>query len=49
VDVRSILDKLLDQGRTLEVIDGAFVVADIPQPEPEPEPEPEPDPEPDPA
>jgi hypothetical protein len=49
VDTRSVLDKLLDQGRTLEVIDGAFVVADIPQPEPEPEPEPEPDPEPDPA
>lgn len=44
VDTRSILDKLLDQGRTLEVIDGAFVVADIPQPEPEPEPEPEPKP-----
>ena len=39
VDTRSVLDKLLDQGRTLEVIDGAFVVADIPQPEPEPEPE----------
>ena len=41
VDTRSVLDKLLDQGRTLEVIDGAFVVADIPVPEPEPEPEPE--------
>jgi hypothetical protein len=39
VDTRSVADKLLDQGRTLEVIDGAFVVADIPQPEPEPEPE----------
>jgi hypothetical protein len=45
VDVRSILDKLLDQGRTLEVIDGAFVVADIPVPEPEPQPEPQPEPE----
>ena len=42
VDVRSVADKLLDQGRTLEVIDGAFVVAEIPVPEPEPEPEPEP-------
>ena len=46
VDTRSVLDKLLDQGRTLEVIDGAFVVADIPQPEPEPEPEPQPEPDP---
>ena len=44
VDVRSVADKLLDQGRTLEVIDGAFVVADIPVPEPEPEPVPEPEP-----
>jgi hypothetical protein len=34
VDTRSVLDKLLDQGRTLEVIDGAFVVRDIPQPDP---------------
>jgi hypothetical protein len=42
VDIRSVADKLLDQGRTLEVIDGAFVVADIPEPEPQPEPEPEP-------
>jgi hypothetical protein len=33
VDTRSILDKLLDQGRVLEIVDGAFVVADIPQPE----------------
>jgi hypothetical protein len=40
VDTRSVLDKLLDQGRVLEIIDGAFVVADIPQPEPDPEPEP---------
>ena len=39
VDTRSVADKLLDQGRTLDIIDGAFVVADIPQPEPEPEPE----------
>jgi hypothetical protein len=36
VDTRSILDKLLDQGRTLEVIDGAFVVTDIEQLEVEP-------------
>jgi hypothetical protein len=42
VDTRSVLDKLLDRGRTLDVIDGAFVLTDIPQPEPEPEPEPEP-------
>jgi hypothetical protein len=41
VDVRSVADKLLEQGRTLEVIDGAFVVTDIPQPEPEPEPLPQ--------
>jgi hypothetical protein len=34
VDVRSVADKLLDQGRALEVIDGAFVVADIPEAEP---------------
>ena len=34
VDTRSVLDKLLDQGRTLEVIDGAFVVAEIPEAEP---------------
>jgi hypothetical protein len=34
VDTRSVADKLLDQGRTLEVIDGAFVVADIPEAEP---------------
>jgi hypothetical protein len=39
VDTRSVLDKLLDQGRVLEIVDGAFVVADNPQPEPEPEPE----------
>jgi hypothetical protein len=40
VDTRSVLDKLLDQGRSLEVIDGAFVVADIPVPESDPEPDP---------
>ena len=34
VDVRSVADKLLDQGRTLDIIDGAFVVADIPEEEP---------------
>jgi hypothetical protein len=34
VDTRSVLDKLLDQGRTLEVIDGAFVVAEIPEADP---------------
>ncbi len=38
VDVRSVAEKLADQGRTLEVIDGAFVVTDIPQPDPEPDP-----------
>jgi hypothetical protein len=39
VDIRSVADKLAAQGRTLEVVDGAFLVTDIPQPEPEPEPE----------
>jgi hypothetical protein len=34
VDTRSVADKLLDQGRTLDIIDGAFVVADIPDEEP---------------
>jgi hypothetical protein len=34
VDVRSVADKLLAQNRTLDIIDGAFVVADIPPPEP---------------
>jgi hypothetical protein len=34
VDTRSVLDKLLDQGRTLDIIDGAFVVAEIPEAEP---------------
>jgi hypothetical protein len=29
-------DKLTAQGRTLDIIDGAFVVTDTPQPEPEP-------------
>ncbi len=43
VDVRSVADKLLDTNRTLEVINGAFVVTDIPVPEPEIEPEPEPE------
>jgi len=38
VDTRSVAYKLLDQGRRLEVIDGAFMVTDNPQPEPEPEP-----------
>ena len=38
VDIRSVADKLAAQGRTLEIVDGAFVVADLPQPEPEPEP-----------
>jgi len=36
VDVRSVADKLLAQNRTLDIIDGAFVVADPPQPEPDP-------------
>jgi hypothetical protein len=40
VDVRSVAEKLAAQGRKLDIIDGAFVVADIPQPEPDPEPEP---------
>ena len=34
VDTRSVGEKLLDQGRTLEVVDGAFVVAEIPEAEP---------------
>jgi hypothetical protein len=34
VDTRSVADKLLDQGRTLDIIDGAFVVAEIPEEEP---------------
>jgi hypothetical protein len=38
VDTRSVLDKILDQGRTLDIIDGAFVVADIPAPDPESDP-----------
>jgi hypothetical protein len=42
VDTRSVVDKLLDQNRTLDIVDGAFVVADIPPPEPKPQPEPEP-------
>ena len=36
VDVRSVADKLAAQNRTLDIIDGVFVVADIPQPEPDP-------------
>jgi len=40
VDVRSVADKLAAQGRTLEVIGGAFVVADLPPPEPDPKPAP---------
>ena len=36
VDIRSVADKLAAQGRTIEIVDGAFVVADLPQPEPEP-------------
>ncbi len=36
VDVRSVQEKLAAQNRSLEIIDGAFVVADLPQPEPEP-------------
>ena len=34
VDIRSVADKVAAQGRTLEIVNGAFVVADIPQPEP---------------
>lgn len=44
VDIRSVADKLAAQDRTLEIVDGAFLVTDIPQPEPEPEPEPQPEP-----
>ena len=36
VDIRSVADKLAAQGRTIEIVDGAFVVADLPQPDPEP-------------
>ena len=35
VDIRSVADKVAAQGRTLDIVDGAFVVADFPQPEPE--------------
>lgn len=38
VDVRTVQDKLATQNRRLDIIDGAFVVTDLPQPEPEPEP-----------
>jgi hypothetical protein len=48
VDTRSVADKLAVQNRELEMIDGAFVVTDLPAPEPEPQPEPEPVPEPEP-
>jgi hypothetical protein len=34
VDTRSVADKIVEKGRTLDIIGGAFVVADIPQPEP---------------
>jgi hypothetical protein len=34
VDTRSVADKLLEQGRTLDIIDGAFVVTEIPEEEP---------------
>lgn len=39
VDIRSVPDKLAVQNRELAVIDGAFVVTDLPMPEPDPEPE----------
>lgn len=35
VDTRTVQDKLAAQNRRLDIVDGAFVVADIPQPEPE--------------
>jgi hypothetical protein len=38
VDTRSVAEKLAVQNRELEIIDGAFVVADLPAPHPEPEP-----------
>jgi hypothetical protein len=40
VDTRIVADKLAAQNRALDIVDGAFIVTDIPQPEPEPEPEP---------
>ena len=40
VDTRSVGEKLAVQNRELEIIDGAFVVTDLPAPQPEPEPEP---------
>lgn len=33
VDVRSVAEKLAEQGRALEIIDGAFFVSEIPQPD----------------
>jgi hypothetical protein len=42
VDVRSVQEKLATQNRELEIIDGAFVVTELPFPEPE---QPTPDPE----
>ena len=39
VDIRSVADKLAAQGRTLEIVDGAFVVSQLPQPESAPVPE----------
>jgi hypothetical protein len=38
VDTRSVGEKLAVQNRELEIIDGAFVVINLPAPHPEPEP-----------
>jgi hypothetical protein len=38
VDTRSVAEKLAVQNRELEIIDGAFVVTDLPAPHPEAEP-----------
>ena len=35
VDIRSVADKLAARGLTVEIVDGAFVVTDLPAPEPE--------------
>jgi hypothetical protein len=40
VDIRSVQDKLAAQNRAMEIVNGSFVVTDMPQPGPEPEPQP---------
>lgn len=44
VDVRSVPEKLADQGRVFGFENGVFSVTTPPPPEPDPEPEPEPEP-----